>query len=91
MLPVNGINRFEELPIPFFCMATNIETGKAVVLDKGNLAEAVTASGAFPSLFQPVVIGDDIYIDGGVTNNYPIELLKDKGMQLIIGWMYRMN
>jgi NTE family protein len=85
MLPVNGINRFEELPIPFFCMATNIETGKAVVLDKGNLAEAVTASGAFPSLFQPVVIGDDIYIDGGVTNNYPIELLKDKGMQLIIG------
>jgi len=85
MMPVRGVERFEALPIPFFCMATNIETGKAVMLDEGNLAQAVTASGAFPSLFQPVVIGDDIYIDGGVTNNYPIELLKGKGMDLIIG------
>ncbi len=85
MLPVNGITDFEELPIPFFCIATNLETGKPVVLDQGKLAEAVSASGAFPSLFQPVMIGDQLYIDGGVTNNYPIELLREKGMDIIIG------
>ena len=85
MLPVNHITNFEDLPIPFFCIATNIETGQPVILDQGNLAHAVAASGAFPSLFQPVNIGDHIYIDGGVTNNYPIEELKAKGVDVIIG------
>jgi NTE family protein len=85
MLPINEIKNFKDLPIPFFCIATNIETGDPVVLDKGNLAHAVAASGAFPSLFQPVSIGDAIYIDGGITNNYPIEELKAKGVDIIIG------
>lgn len=85
MLPVNHISNFENLPIPFFCMATNIETGESIVMDKGNLAEAVTASGALPSLFQPVIIDDKILIDGGVTNNFPVEELRAKGMDIIIG------
>lgn len=85
MLPVNEINDFEKLPIPFFCIATDIETGESVIMDKGKLAEAVTASGALPSLFQPVVIGDRILIDGGVTNNFPVEELRAKGMDVIIG------
>lgn len=85
MLPVNEVRDFEKLPIPFFCMATNIETGESLILDKGRLAEAVTASGALPSIFQPVTIGDKILIDGGVTNNFPIEELKTKGMDIIIG------
>ena len=85
MLPVNEVRDFEKLPIPFFCMATNIETGESLILDKGRLAEAVTASGALPSIFQPVTIGDKILIDGGVTNNFPIEELKAKGMDIIIG------
>lgn len=85
MLPVNDVRDFEELPIPFFCVATNIETGESLILDKGRLAEAVTASGALPSIFQPVVIGDKILIDGGVTNNFPIEELRSKGMDIIIG------
>ncbi|OZV71156.1 patatin [Winogradskyella aurantia] len=85
MLPVNHIDNFENLPIPFFCIATDIETGESLVMDKGNLAEAVTASGALPSLFQPVVIGDRILVDGGVTNNFPVEELRDKGMDIIIG------
>ncbi|MCF6294394.1 MAG: patatin-like phospholipase family protein [Flavobacteriaceae bacterium] len=84
-LHVNNIKDFSKLPIPFFCIATNVETGKPVVLDKGNLAQAISASGAFPSLFQPVIIGDQILIDGGVVNNYPIDELKDKGVDLIIG------
>ena len=85
MLPVNDIRDFSELPIPFFCIATNIETGESLVMDKGRLAEAVTASGALPSLFQPVVIDGEILIDGGVTNNFPVEELRAKGMDIIIG------
>lgn len=84
-LHVSEITRFDQLPIPFFCIATNVENGEAVVLDSGNLAQAVTASGAFPSLFQPVVIDDQVLIDGGVVNNYPINKLKAKGMDIIIG------
>lgn len=85
MIPVSEIRDFEELPIPFFCIATNIETGESVVMDKGSLPEAVTASGALPSLFQPVTIDDTIYLDGGVTNNFPVEELRAKGMDIIIG------
>lgn len=85
MLPVDEIRDFDKLPIPFFCIATDIETGESVIMDKGRLAEAVTASGALPSLFQPVVVGDRILIDGGVTNNFPVEELRDKGMDIIIG------
>jgi len=85
MLPVNEIRDFEKLPIPFFCIATDIETGESLILDKGRLAEAVTASGALPSLFQPVTIDDRILIDGGVTNNFPVEELRAKGIDIIIG------
>ena len=85
MLPVNEVRDFDNLPIPFFCIATDIETGESILMDKGRLAEAVTASGALPSLFQPVVLGDRILIDGGVTNNFPVEELRAKGMDIIIG------
>ncbi|HZW63331.1 MAG TPA: patatin-like phospholipase family protein [Flavobacteriaceae bacterium] len=76
---------FSKLPIPFFCIATDIETGEGIVLDRGNLAQSVLASGALPSLFQPVVMNDRILIDGGVVNNYPIKELKAKGADVVIG------
>lgn len=85
MLPVNHIRDFDNLPIPFFCVATNIESGESLILDQGNLAEAVTASAALPSLFQPVKLDGRILIDGGVTNNFPVEHLRSKGMDIIIG------
>lgn len=84
-LHVSDVEDFSKLPIPFFCIATNVETGQAVILDKGNLPQAITASGAFPSLFQPVIIDGQLLIDGGVVNNYPIYELRAKGMDLIIG------
>ncbi len=84
-LHVSDVDKFEDLPIPFFCIATNIETGKQILLDSGNLPLSISASGAFPSLFQPVPIGDDLLIDGGVVNNYPIDELRAKGMDIIIG------
>lgn len=82
---VSDISDFSRLPIPFFCVATNVETGKEVILDHGYLPRAVTASGALPSLFSPVVIDDKVLIDGGVVNNYPIKEVKAKGMDIIIG------
>lgn len=84
-LHVSEVEEFENLPIPFFCIATDIETGKEVMLDSGNLPQMVKASSSFPSLFSPVNVNDRLLVDGGVTNNYPIQELKDKGMEVIIG------
>ncbi|MBD0823531.1 patatin-like phospholipase family protein [Aestuariibaculum marinum] len=84
-LHANETEDFDKLPIPFFCIATNVETGQQVVLDEGNLAQSVMASAALPSLFQPVIINDVVLIDGGVVNNYPIDELRAKGMDIIIG------
>lgn len=82
---VSNINDFNKLPIPFFCIATNIETGKETVLNKGYLPRAITASGAIPTLFSPVQVKDSIYVDGGITNNYPVERVKALGADFIIG------
>ncbi|MFD1161610.1 patatin-like phospholipase family protein [Hwangdonia seohaensis] len=84
-LHVSEIEDFSKLPIPFFCIGTNVETGESVMLDRGNLTQSIMASGAFPSLFQPVIINNQVLIDGGVANNYPIDELKAKGMDIIIG------
>jgi len=82
---VNDIYDFNELPIPFFCMSTNIETGEEVLLDKGYLPEAVAASGALPSIFSPIELNGILMTDGGVTNNYPVKEIKQKGAEIVIG------
>lgn len=76
---------FDELPIPFYCVVTNVETGKAEILTQGQIAESMAASGSIPTLFQPVNIGDKLYIDGGVLNNYPVEEMEKRGVDFIIG------
>uniref|UniRef100_UPI00398B714A patatin-like phospholipase family protein n=1 Tax=Algibacter sp. AS12 TaxID=3135773 RepID=UPI00398B714A len=85
LIHVNEINDFSKLPIPFFCIATNVEKGEQVLLEKGNLTQAIMASSALPSLFQPVNINKDLLIDGGVVNNYPVDEIRAKGMDIIIG------
>ncbi len=82
---VRDIDDFNQLPIPFFCIATNVETGDEVVLNKGYLPEAIMASGTFPSLFEPSEIEGKILIDGGVVNNYPIDTVMKMGANFIIG------
>lgn len=82
---VSDVDDFSQLPIPFFCMATNVETGKEVMIETGYLPQAISASGALPSLFSPVIIDEQVLIDGGVKNNYPVDRLKAKGMDIIIG------
>lgn len=76
---------FSKLPIPFLCIATNVETGEEVVLEQGDLATSLSASGAIPTLFSPVYINDIMLTDGGVLNNFPVEEVQSKGMDIIIG------
>lgn len=83
--PVRHVRDFSQLPIPFFCVATDIETGETVVLDKGYLVQAIQASSAFPSLFAPVEIDGRILVDGGVTDNYPVEEIRRRGAEIVIG------
>jgi len=82
---VKEVNDFSKLPIPFLCIATDAETGKQVVLDKGYLPDAITASGSIPTLFEPVNLNGKLLVDGGVSNNYPIYELLDKKIDIIIG------
>ena len=82
---VKEIHDFNKLPIPFLCMATDIETGQQVVLDKGYLANALLASSAFPSIFAPVELDGKLLVDGGVSNNYPIDEIRKLGADIIIG------
>src|SRR5690606_1756594 len=82
---LGDIRDFSEMPIPFFCIASNIETGEQVLLDSGSLPKAVSASGAIPSFFSPVRIDGKLLTDGGVTHNYPVQELRDRGAEIIIG------
>lgn len=82
---VRHVRDFNDLPIPFVCIATDIETGEEIVLRQGVLPDAILASGAFPSLYYPVEIDGRLLIDGGITNNYPIEEVRKMGADIIIG------
>ncbi|WP_130733234.1 patatin-like phospholipase family protein [Flavobacterium sp. J27] len=82
---VSTITDFDKLPIPFLCIATDVETGKEVVLRQGTLPKALLASGAIPTLYNPIEIDGKMLIDGGVVNNYPVEELIKKGADIIIG------
>jgi NTE family protein len=82
---VRHVRDFNKLPIPFLCIATNIETGEQLVLNTGYLPQALLASSAFPTLFSPVEIDGKVLIDGGVTNNYPVDEVKKMGADIIIG------
>ena len=82
---VSNVNDFSKLPIPFMCVATNLESGNMKIFESGDLVQAIMASSAFPSLMDPVKIGDSIYIDGAMTVNYPSKPLKEKGIDIVIG------
>ena len=76
---------FSKLPIPFFCIATDLENGAPVLLEEGSLPLALRASGSFPTLLNPIEIDGKLLTDGGIANNFPVSLMKDKGMDIVIG------
>lgn len=79
------ITNFSKLKIPFLCVATNLESGKMKIFEKGDLTSAIMASSAYPTLMDPVKVGDSLYIDGAMTMNYPSQPLKNKGIDVVIG------
>jgi NTE family protein len=74
----------EKLRIPFYAVATEIKTGKETVFANGNTGTAVRASCSIPGIFRPVRIGDDFYVDGGVTSPVAVNYARKLGADLII-------
>ncbi len=76
---------FNSLPIPYACVTTDVLTGKEHVIRSGKLALAIRASMAIPGVFAPVLIGDKMLVDGGMVNNFPVDVCKEMGADIIIG------
>lgn len=83
--PAKDYDNFDEFPIPFRCVATDVSTGKAIVFKDGSLAKALRASMAIPSAFTAVDLDTTLAVDGGVVNNFPVEELFKMGADYIIG------
>jgi NTE family protein len=76
--------RFDDLPIPFRAVATDINTGQPVVLAEGNLPMAMRASMSLPGIFRPVVIDGHVLLDGGLSNQVPIDVVRAMGADRVI-------
>lgn len=83
--PAHHIDDFSQLPIPFACVATDIATGEAVVLNKGFLPDAIRSSMAIPTVFTPIRIDNRLLVDGGMVRNLPAEDVKNMGADIVIG------
>lgn len=76
---------FNDLPIPFACVATDMRTGEEIVIRHGSVPNAMRASMAIPGVFTPVNIDGRTLVDGGLVNNFPVDVLKEMGADIIIG------
>lgn len=76
---------FNKLPIPFACVAANVVNGEPIVFHDGILSTAMRASMAIPGVFTPVRKDSMVLVDGGIVNNYPADVVKAMGADIIIG------
>ncbi len=83
--PVHEIHNFHDLPVPFACVATDLETGDPEMLDHGSLPNAIRASMAIPSIFTPVELDGKLLVDGGMVRNFPVEEVINMGADIVIG------
>jgi len=83
-LPVSQIDHFDNLSIPFRAVATDIVTGRAVILDSGDLGMAMRASMSVPAAFAAVEIDGKLLVDGGIANNLPINIVRKMGSDIVI-------
>lgn len=79
---------FDDLPIPFACVAGDVRSGKEVVFREGVLPTAMRASMAIPGVFTPVEIDSMLLIDGGIINNYPVDVVREMGADIVIGVIF---
>ena len=82
--PQSGVANFDDLPIPFRCVATDMQSGEAIVLGDGSLAQSVRASMAIPGVFTPVELKGRMLADGGMVQNIPVETAKGMGADEVI-------
>ncbi|MBX3239488.1 MAG: patatin-like phospholipase family protein [Chitinophagaceae bacterium] len=83
--PVSNIKDFSKFSIPFKCIATDVGTGEAVVMDNGEVISSIRSSMAIPSFFTAVNVNDRHLIDGGVVRNFPVRDVKEMGAEIVIG------
>ncbi|MET0029162.1 MAG: patatin-like phospholipase family protein [Candidatus Thiodiazotropha sp.] len=83
-LTLSAPDDFDDMPIRFRAVATDIESGEAVALQRGSLSDAMLASMAIPGVFAPVEWHNRLLVDGGVANNLPVQLARDLGADIII-------
>ena len=76
---------FDKLPIPFACVAANVVNGEQIIFHNGILSTAMRASMAIPGVFTPVRQDSMVLVDGGIVNNYPADVVKAMGADVIIG------
>lgn len=79
-----GSTEFDRLPIPFRAVATDAETGRMVVFERGRLPDAMRASMSVPGAIAPYPIGANIYFDGGLTRNLPVDVVRNMGADIVI-------
>jgi NTE family protein len=84
-LPYSEIKSFDDLPIPFGCVATNLITGKPEVFRSGSLSLAMRSTMSLPGIFTPVRTKDAVYADGGLLENIPVDVAKQMGAGLTLG------
>ncbi len=82
--PESGVASFDDLPIPFRCVATDMLIGEGVILRDGPLAQAVRASMAIPGVFTPVEINGRVLADGGMVQNIPVETVLEMHADIVI-------
>ena len=83
-LPYSRLSSFDQLPIPFRCVATDLVSGKEVVFQDGSLAKAMRATMSIPGLFSPIRDGDKVYVDGGLVRNLPTDVVRKMGADIVI-------
>ena len=81
----DSLNFSRDLPIPFACVATDIISYTEYDFHSGRLPEAMRASMAIPAVFSPVRIGNMVLVDGGLRNNYPVDIARQMGADIVIG------
>lgn len=84
MLPYYDLKSFDDLPIPFRCVATEISTGQKHVFSDGSLSQALRATMSIPGVFAPVQHGNDVYSDGGAVDNLPVDVARQMGADIVI-------
>ena len=84
-LPYSNVGSFDDLPIPFRCVATDLVSGERVVFKEGELAQAMRATMSLPGIFAPVHDGKRVYVDGGLVGNLPTDVVRQMGADIVIG------